>query len=114
MFMINGGAVSWSLRKQEIIVLSTTEAEYMAASQVTKEAVWLRELICHTYGDIKSPMVLNLDNQLAITLTKDHQLHAHTKHIDIRFHFIRWVVEEGKIKLVYCPTEDMIADTLTT
>jgi hypothetical protein len=44
---------------------------------------------------------------------KDHQFHARTKHIDICFHFIRWVVEEGKIKLIYCPTEDMIANTLT-
>jgi hypothetical protein len=48
-----------------------------------------------------------------IALTRDHQYHVHTKHIDIRFHFIRWIVAEGKIKLVYCPTEDVIADTLT-
>ena len=49
----------------------------------------------------------------AIALTRDHQYHARTKHIDIRFHFIRWVVEDKKIKLVYCPTEDMVADVLT-
>ena len=49
----------------------------------------------------------------AIALTRDHQYHARTKHIDIRFHFISWVVEDKKIKLVYCPTEDMVADVLT-
>ena len=93
--------------------MSMTEVEYVAASQATKEAVWLRELIRQMFGDIKGPTVLNLDNQSAIALTKDHQFHAHTKHIDIQFHFICWVVKEGKIKLVYWPTEDMIADTLT-
>ena len=44
---------------------------------------------------------------------KDHQYHAHTKHINIHFHFIRWVVENGKIHLIYCPTADMVANTLT-
>lgn len=46
-------------------------------------------------------------------LTKDHQYHARTKHIDIQYHFIRWVIEEGSIRLVYCPTADVVADTLT-
>lgn len=58
-------------------------------------------------------MPLFLDNQSTIALTKDHKFHGRTKHIDIWFHFICWVVEEGKIQLVYCPMEDMVADTLT-
>jgi len=58
-------------------------------------------------------MTLYEDNQLVITLTRDHQYHTCTKHIDIHFHFICWIIAEGKIKLVYCPTEDMIADNLT-
>jgi len=52
------------------------------------------------------------DKQSAITLSKDHQYHACTKHIDICFHFIHWVVENGKIHLIYCPTTDMVTDTL--
>ena len=53
------------------------------------------------------------DNQSAIALLKDHQYHAHTKHINIRFHFIHYTVDNGQLCLIYCPTEDMIADMLT-
>ena len=58
-------------------------------------------------------MTLYSDDQSVIALMKDHQYHARTKHIDIRYHFIRWIVEQGSIRLVYCPTDDMVADTLT-
>jgi hypothetical protein len=53
------------------------------------------------------------DNQSAIALSQDHQYHARTKHIDIGFHFIRWIIEQGSLRLIYCPTEDMVADALT-
>ena len=112
-FLLDGGAVSWSSKKQEIIALSTTEAEYVASTQAAKEAIWLRSLLGEVFGEFSGPTTLYGDNQSAIALSRDHQYHARTKHIDIRFHFIRWIVAEGKIKLVYCPTEDMVADTLT-
>jgi len=112
-FLLDGGAVSWSSKKQEIIALSTTEAEYVATTHAAKEALWLRSLIGEIFGKFSGPMTLHGDNQGAIALTRDHQYHARTKHIDICFHLIRWIVAEGKLKLVYCPTEDMIADTLT-
>ena len=53
------------------------------------------------------------DNQAAIALTRDNQYHPRTKHIDVRYHWIRWVVEKGSIQLIYCPTDDMVADVLT-
>jgi len=115
-FLINGGAVSWSMKKQDIISLSTTEAEYVAATHAANEALWLRTFINQVFGgNIEKPTTLYSDNQSAIALTKDHQYHARTKHImiDIHFHFIQWVIEEGKVKLVYCPTNDMLADTFT-
>jgi len=59
------------------------------------------------------PTTLFSDNQSAIALTKEQQYHARTKHIDVRFHFIRWIVKEGKLRLIYCPTEEMVADALT-
>ena len=59
------------------------------------------------------PTPLFSDNQSAIALTKDHQYHPRTKHINIHFHFIRWIIENGSIHLIYCPTEDMLVDTLT-
>jgi hypothetical protein len=112
-FLIEGGAVSWSSKRQEIISLSTTEAEYVAATHASKEALWLRSFISLVFSPLVNPTILHCDNQSAIALARDHQYHARTKHIDIRFHFIRWVVEENKITLVYCPTEEMLTDTLT-
>ena len=65
------------------------------------------------FSEVTGPLTLHSDNQSAIALTRDHQYHARTKHIDIRFHFIQWIVEDGKMKLVYCPTEEMVADIMT-
>jgi hypothetical protein len=65
------------------------------------------------FTPLDTPTTLYGDNQSAIALAKDHQYHARTKHVDIRFHFIRWVVARGSLRLVYCLTEDMVADTLT-
>jgi hypothetical protein len=112
-FIVNGGAVSWSAKRQEIVSLSTTESEYVAATYAAKEALWLRSLIHQVFGKTLPPTTLFSDNQSAIALAKEHQYHARTKHIDVRFHFIRWIIEEGKIRLVYCPTEDMVADVFT-
>jgi len=112
-FMINGGAVSWSAKRQEIVTLSTTESEYVGATHAAKEALWLRSLISQIFKSTLPTTTIFSDNQSAIALAKDHQYHARTKHIDIRYHFIRWIIEEGKIRLIYCPTEDMIADVFT-
>lgn len=112
-FMIDGGAVSWSSKRQEIVSLSTTESEYVAATHAAKEALWLRSLITQLFFPLSDPTTLFSDNQSAIALAKDHQYHARTKHIDVRFHFIRWIIDDGKLRLIFCPTADMIADTFT-
>jgi hypothetical protein len=111
--MMHGGAVSWSAKRQNVISLSTMESEYVAATHAAKEGLWLRSLIKQVFDVQLSPTTLFSDNQSAIALTKDNQYHVRTKHIDVRFHFIRWIVKQGAIRLVYCPTDDMIADTLT-
>lgn len=112
-FILNGGAISWASKHQEIVTLSTTESEYVAATHATKEGLWLRSLLTQVFYPLHDPTTLFSDNQSAIALTKDQQYHARTKHIDIRYHFIRWVVNEGTFRLVYCPTDDMVADVLT-
>ena len=112
-FIVDGGAVSWSIKCQEIISLSTTESEYITATHAVKEVLWLRSLITQVFGPLTQATTLFSDNQSAIALAKDHQYHPRTKHIDIQFHFIRWVVEDGKICLIFCPTDDMVVDTLT-
>jgi hypothetical protein len=91
----------------------TTESKYIAATYVAKEALWLRSLIFQIFSITFPATTLFSDNQSTIVLMKDHQYHARTKHIDVWYHFIRWIVEEGKIRLIYCPTDDMVVDTLT-
>ena len=78
-----------------------------------KEAIWLRSLLTEVFDPIKPPTTLFSDNQAAIALMRDHQYHSHTKHIDVQYHFICWVIEQGSLQLIYCPTDDMVADTLT-
>ena len=113
-FIIDGGAISWSSRKQELIALSTAEAEYIAATHAAKEGIWLRRLMGELYADVViTPLPLYCDNQAALTLATTDNYHAWTKHIDTRFHFIRHSVESGIFKLIYCPTDDMTADILT-
>jgi len=78
-----------------------------------KEALWLRSLISEIFGTLANATVVFSDNQSAIALARDHQYHARTKHIDVCYHWIRWVIEQGSIRLIYCPTDDMVADALT-
>ena len=112
-FLIDGGAILWGSKKQELVTLSTAESEYVTATHATKEAIWLRRLIGEMFRPLRHPTILYGDNQSAIALTKDGSFHARTKHIDIWYHFIRFSVENGHIRFLYCPTNNMVADTLT-
>ena len=111
--ILHCGAVSWSTNQQEIISLSSMESEYIAATYASKEALWLRSLITQLFDTTLPVTTLFSDNQSAIALTKDHQYHARTKHINIGFHFIHWIVKNSSLQLIYCPTEEMVADALT-
>ena len=112
-FMLSNGPVSWLSKKQSTVALSTTEAEYMALSSATQEAIWIQRLL-EDLGTVQDDGIsIQEDNQGAIALAKNPIAHARTKHIQIRYHFVREAVEEGIINLNYCPTEDMVADILT-
>jgi len=87
-FLIDGGTILWSSKWQEIVSLSTTKSEYVAATHSVKEALWLHSLLSKVFGPFKDPMTMLCNNQSTITLMHDHQYHAHTKHIDVCFHFI--------------------------
>ena len=108
-----GGAVSWSSKRQEIVALSTAEAEYVALTHATKEAVWLRNYLHEVWRMPLEPTTLYSDNQSAIAMAKDDRFHARTKHIDIRYHYIREIIDSGAVTIGYCPTADMIADLFT-
>ena len=112
--LVDGGAVSWMLKKQELVTLSTMEAEYVGATHAAKELIWFRRLIAKIFRPLLNLTVLHLDNQSTIALANSEgQFHAHTKHIDIHYHFIKFRVQDHSIVLFYCPMEDMVADILT-
>ncbi|KAF1318445.1 Integrase catalytic core protein, partial [Globisporangium splendens] len=113
-FILNGGCISWRSKKQRSVALSSTEAEYMALSEATQEAVWLKGILCEL-GEHSSdrPVKIFEDNQGSIALAKNPEFHKRTKHIDIRYHFVRGKVEDDQVVLEYCPTEDMLADMMT-
>src|SRR5271163_3702934 len=112
-FYLSGGAISWSSKRQATVALSSTEAEYMALSQATREAIWLRTLLAELNYTQEHATTLFEDNQSAIALTKNPIHHARSKHIDIQHHFIREKIKSNKIEVSYMPTDDMIADALT-
>ena len=113
LFLLSNAPVSWQSKKQSNVTLSTTEAEYVALSSATQELVWLHRLLSDIGEVFQDPTVLYEDNQGAISVANNPIIHARTKHIDIRYHFVREKVEDGTIQLKYCPTDEMIADILT-
>ena len=112
-FLMADGAVTWASRMQKTVARSSTEAEYMALSEAYSEITWLSALQREIGYGSKGPVPLVADNQggifLAVNPTHDRRL----KHVDIRYHFIREYVEEGRVNIIYVSTDKMIADTLT-
>jgi Reverse transcriptase (RNA-dependent DNA polymerase) len=111
-FVLNGGAISWSSRRQQTVAASTTEAEYMAAAAATKEALWLRKLIYDLKRAV-STIIIRADNQGAIKLLKNPITSLRSKHIDVIYHFARERVARKEVAFDYVKTEHMIADNLT-
>ena len=87
-FLLAGGAISWVSKKQAVVALSTSEAEYVALSLAAQEAAWLQKFLTELQITSK-PIVIMEDNQGAIALARNLIAHSRTKHIDIRYHFIR-------------------------
>jgi hypothetical protein len=85
---MDGGAISWSSRKQELVTLSTAEAEYVAAMHAMKECIWLRCLTGEILPTQSKSITLYCDNQATLKLAQGDNYHARTKHIDICYHFI--------------------------
>lgn len=113
LFMMSGAPISWKTKKQTCVALSTAEAEYIALSAATQEVTWLRQLLNDMLIQQAKPTTLYEDNQSAICIAQNPQYHTKTKHIDIKYHFIREKVLDNTIELSYCPTNDMLADMLT-
>ena len=111
-FCIGGCAISWKATLQHVVALSTTEAEYMAVTEAIKETLWLRGL----FGELtlqQGVTTIFCDSQSAIHLTKDQMYHERTKHIDVKYHFIRDVIADKKVLVQKINTKDNPADMFT-
>lgn len=112
-FLIAGGVVSWCSKRQNSVSMSTTESEYVAASEAVMELTWLQRLVNELcYGQFRTAHFF-MDNQSAEKLVKNPVFHKRTKHIDTRYHFIREKYKGGLFKLDYVGTEEQMADLFT-
>jgi hypothetical protein len=108
-----GGLVSWSAKKQICIALSTTEAEYVAMTQAFQEGIWLKSNFHQLSIDLPSLVFIQSDNEGAIALASNGISHNRTKHIDIRFHFIRSHIDSKNFTLSHVPGSNNFADIFT-
>ena len=117
LFLLGGGPVSWSSKRQRVVVTSTVESEYIALCTGAKTGVWIRRLLYElNYGHYTSEtgtIRMLGDNQGSLSLANNPENHQRTKHIDIQYHYVRELVESGAITIEYCPTKLMLADILT-
>lgn len=120
-FTVAGGPLSWECQKQRTVALSSTEAEYIGICEAAKESLYLRSLCCEIFGRVSAckflkldkPIIIFNDNQSALKLSESQVFHKRTKHIHVKYHFIRDKVQSNEIELKYMSTTDMVADMLT-
>ncbi|CAL0318252.1 unnamed protein product [Lupinus luteus] len=109
-FMLGTCVVSWLSKKQPIATLSTTEAEFVAASNCACQAIWLRKILEELHFKKDDATIIYCDNTSAIKLSKNPVLHGRSKHIDVKYYFLRDLNNDGTIVLKYCRSEDQLAD----
>ena len=107
-FSLGSGAISWCIKIQLIVALSSTETEYQSAAMTAQESTWLKQLMEDLHEPIEYQIRIFCDNLSSIRLAENYVFHARTKHIEVHYHYIRKKVLEGEIK-----TEEQTADILT-
>lgn len=113
-YFLAKGAISWTSKKQPTVTLSTTEAEHIAVTAASKEAIWLRDFLTEINilkGNFSIPIMC--DNKSVINLSQNPTQHERSKHFAIKQHFLRENVEKGSLDIIYTPTELQVADMLT-
>ena len=112
-FMMAGGAITWFSKKQTMTTMSTTEAEYIALSEVVCKACWLRNLFSELGFVQTLPTMIQGDNEGSIVILKNPQFHKRSKHVDLQYHSIREQVQRGEINIKSCRTNNQTTDMLT-
>lgn len=112
LFEVYGNPVCWTTRKQGLVALSTTEAEYIAASSAVSEALWLKKLFFDMELPLEMPIPIMEDNQGCLFIAKNPET-KRSKHVDVKYHMVREKVWSKEVELVYVPSQDQVADILT-
>jgi hypothetical protein len=112
-FSLGSGPVTWAYKKQQAITLSSAEEEYQASVNASQEALWLRQILLEFGFQHQHLTSLWCDNLSAIKIAKDPVQHQHSKHIELHMHFIKKLIHDQIIELLFCPTEDQVADIFT-
>jgi hypothetical protein len=113
MFSFGSGAISWSSKKQPIVALLSTEAEYRIAAIVGCEIIWLQKLLSDLGQSVDAHVVIYCDNISSILFANNPIYHARTKHIEVHYHFIREKVLAKEIDLIHVSTENQVVDIFT-
>ena len=103
----------WCSKRQSVVALSTAEAEYISLCNAATEAIWLRQLFRDLGFTQNKSTIIYEDNQSSIAIANDGKFQSRTKHIDIKFHFVKDVVARNLLDIVYCKSKHMKADVLT-
>ena len=111
-FFVGANLTSWLCKTQTSVSLSTAESEYIAAATACTQLIWMRRMLMD-YGLSQGCMTLYCDNLSAMAMTKNSVYHSRTKHIDIRHHYIRDLVENKDVVLTHVDTKHQLADLLT-
>ncbi|KAJ4764255.1 polyprotein [Rhynchospora pubera] len=112
-FTLGSGIFSWGSMKQERVAHSSAEAEYVSASEATKQVIWLRKVLGDMGEKQDMATVLFCDNKSAIAMSKNSVFHKRTKHIDLKHHYIREMVEDEEVMIKHVKTGDQLADIFT-
>jgi hypothetical protein len=108
--LLNDSIIAWSSKKQATITLSTGKAEYVTASECIREVVYLRQLLSELGYSQCTPTHIHENNQTCISFTRDNTIHSCTKHIDVKYHFTQFQIDENAITLIDTRTEDQLTD----
>ena len=111
--LLQGVVISWKSKGQKSVALSSSEAELVALSEAVKEVKFIAQLLQSMGMKVKLPIICRVDNTGAIFIAENATTTSRTKHIDTRYHFVRELVEQGFIKIVFVKTKENIADMFT-
>ena len=105
--------VSWKSKSQRQVSLSSSEAEYIALSEAVKEMIFIKQVMSTLNVEVKTPMTVYCDNMGAIYMPNGPSTRSRTKHVDLRYHYVRELIENGTICVEFVRTDDNIADIFT-